>query len=159
MFQYNCCFGGIENPEYETIKIEGFQYNCCFGGIIFLILVDITSSKFQYNCCFGGIPGNAHGNAYRRVSIQLLFRWNVFRIKTFWPIVMFQYNCCFGGIILIIIFYLGNYCFNTTVVSVEYIKFRAFWKLQCRNSGFFQSNFKKTKNCQKSFCYCDYSEI
>ena len=32
-FQYNCCFGGIEDNELGYCQACKFQYNCCFGGI------------------------------------------------------------------------------------------------------------------------------
>ena len=122
VFQYNCCFGGIQwllqiqtiHPCFNTTVVsvelkkshnfksdtKAFQYNCCFGGIVcfyskslFFLLVSIQL-LFRWNLIYF-----CNYIFNRTVSIQLLFRWN---FANGYPMVLtgfaFQYNCCFGGI-------------------------------------------------------------
>ena len=102
MFQYNCCFGGIDIWGYFYNPLE-FQYNCCFGGMFPAAAKPFINNPFQYNCCFGGIGRAQQRHSWKfYVSIQLLFRWNITRyVENSKFRKLFQYNCCFGGILVI----------------------------------------------------------
>ena len=105
---------------------------------------------FQYNCCFGGmLRSRKKRGHYNKVSIQLLFRWNNKKIRKVKLIGQFQYNCCFGGIFNNLYNdYTPRDCFNTTVVSVEFILFIYFsicfqFQYNCCFGGIF--NFVNSK--------------
>ena len=101
-FQYNYCFGGTFIPFSFLYSLFKFQYNYCFGGTELILQKLQMYLAFQYNYCFGGTQQDLFiqiCQAYLSfnttivsvelfrfryfiicnwVSIQLLFRWNVY---------------------------------------------------------------------------------
>ena len=87
-----------------------FQYFICFGWIYDGQLMIKEIIKFQYFICFGWITRKSfNGTKRKTVSILHMFRLNPRRLS----------------------FCKGSWDrFNTSYVSVEFIKFRVFWRLE-----------------------------
>ena len=125
-FQYSSCIGRIGKFEfisfYDTsfntpvvsVECKVYSKTCkdfkCFNTPVVSvesssIHMPVIPSMFQYSSCIGRIPFN-----YAEIH----------------NIVKFQYSSCIGRILLFGSVYYILSCFNTPVVSVEYIRFRAF---------------------------------
>ena len=100
--------------EVERMMNE-FQYNYCFGGTQMKFKTALQSLK-----CFNTTIVSVERRSRRipiiihRVSIQLLFRWNISGTSFIMILVQFQYNYCFGGT--------GTYsslCVFFTAVSIQ----------------------------------------
>ena len=75
LFRWNL----LENLVEKAL--DEFQYNYCFGGTIVPRDLYRIRTLFQYNYCFGGTYCSRSYNFKEKVSIQLLFRWNLIKLR------------------------------------------------------------------------------
>ena len=95
-FQYNYCFGGTKE-DTKALTSYRFQYNYCFGGTRNFSLC--ASSQISFNTTIVSVEQLLYFYFVLKlkVSIQLLFRWNIQNQYNRAFALLFQYNYCFGG--------------------------------------------------------------